>query len=122
MEVCLAWKAWEAWEAWEVWEAWVLMEGLAALVSIPVWVSRKNSLKLVLDFSKLGGGAGGDMPDLGDMGDMGDDGADDDDDDDEMPALEDDDEADKTGDSKGKEPEKHSDTPAATGSKIEEVA
>lgn len=57
------------------------------------------------------------------MGDMGDDGADDDDDDDdEMPALENDDEADKTGDSKGKGTEKLSDTPAAADSKIQEVA
>ncbi|KAL8762361.1 MAG: hypothetical protein Q9184_001623 [Pyrenodesmia sp. 2 TL-2023] len=69
-----------------------------------------------IDFSKLGGGAAGGMDD------MGDDGADDDDDDDEMPALEDDDEADKTGDSKGKGAEKLSDTPAAADSKIKEVS
>ncbi|KAL8936536.1 MAG: hypothetical protein Q9216_004879 [Gyalolechia sp. 2 TL-2023] len=68
-----------------------------------------------LDFSKLGGGAGGEMPDLGDMG------GEDDDDDDDMPALEGDDEADKTGDSKGKGPAKTEGAPAAS-SKIEEVS
>ncbi|KAI4286796.1 MAG: hypothetical protein L6R35_003950 [Caloplaca aegaea] len=71
-----------------------------------------------IDFSKLGGGAGGDMPNLGDMG-GGDE--DDDDDDEEMPALEEDDDADKTGESKGKAPEKANDAPAAK-SKIEEVS
>ncbi|KAL8765455.1 MAG: hypothetical protein Q9209_007482 [Squamulea sp. 1 TL-2023] len=72
-----------------------------------------------IDFSKLGGGAGG-MPDMGDMPDMGEAGDDDDDDDEEMPALEEDD-ADKTGDSKGKTPEKVDDAPAEK-SKIEEVS
>ncbi|KAL8846504.1 MAG: hypothetical protein Q9221_008407 [Calogaya cf. arnoldii] len=71
-----------------------------------------------IDFSKLGGGAGG-MPDMGDMPDMGE-GGDDDDDDDDMPALEEDD-ADKTGDSKGKAAEKTGDAPAEN-SKIEEVS
>ncbi|KAL8687722.1 MAG: hypothetical protein Q9224_005068, partial [Gallowayella concinna] len=77
-----------------------------------------------IDFSKLGGGAGGmpgmgDMPDLGDMGGMGE-GADDDDDDEEMPGLEEDD--DKTGDSKGKAPEKVDEDVPAANSKIEEVS
>ncbi|KAL8680709.1 MAG: hypothetical protein Q9186_003107 [Xanthomendoza sp. 1 TL-2023] len=77
-----------------------------------------------IDFSKLGGGAGGmpgmgDMPDLGDMGGMGE-GADDDDDDEEMPGLEEDD--DKTGDSKGKAPEKADEDAPASKSKIEEVS
>ncbi|KAL8836083.1 MAG: hypothetical protein Q9205_008014 [Flavoplaca limonia] len=66
-----------------------------------------------IDFSKLGGG-GGDMPDLGEGGD-------DDDDEEDMPGLEDD-EADKTGDSKGKAPEKKSDDAPAEKSKIEEVS
>ncbi|KAL8709226.1 MAG: hypothetical protein Q9220_005969 [cf. Caloplaca sp. 1 TL-2023] len=71
-----------------------------------------------IDFSKLGGGAGGgEMPDMGDMGDMG---GDDEDDDEDMPGLEDDGE-DKTGDEKGKAPEKATDAPA-TSSKIEEVS
>ncbi|KAL8988279.1 MAG: hypothetical protein Q9169_008582, partial [Polycauliona sp. 2 TL-2023] len=71
-----------------------------------------------IDFSKLGGGAGG-MPDMGDMPDMGE-GGDDDDDDDDMPTLEEEN-ADKTGDSKGKSAEKTDDAPAAK-SKIEEVS
>ncbi|KAL9626298.1 MAG: hypothetical protein Q9204_007418 [Flavoplaca sp. TL-2023a] len=66
-----------------------------------------------IDFSKLGGG-GGDMPDLGEGGD-------DDDDEEDMPGLEDD-EADKTGDSKGKGPEQKSDDAPAEKSKIEEVS
>lgn len=106
MEECLEWKVWEVWE---------LTEGLAALVSIRVSHYGKASLTHALDFSKLGGGAGGDMPDLGDMG------GDEDDDDDDMPALEGDDEAATTGDAKGKGPEKTEGVPA-TSSKIEEVS
>ena len=59
------------------------------------------------------------MPDMGDLGGAGDDDEiPDDDDDEEMPALEDDE--DKTGDAKGKAPEKAADGEEKP--KIEEVS
>ena len=78
-----------------------------------------NSISLLTDFSKLGGGGAGGMPDMGDMGDMGGEG---DDDDDEMPGLEDEDgkkaEAEKAGE---KEASAQVDAESKGKGKIEEV-
>ena len=78
---------------------------------IIAWITIADNSKLI-DFSKLGGGAGG-MPDMGDMADMEDDADDDEEagEDEEMPGLEDDEAA---GKGKGKEKE--------GGAKIEEVS
>ncbi|KAL9613561.1 MAG: hypothetical protein Q9167_001894 [Letrouitia subvulpina] len=67
-----------------------------------------------IDFSKLGAGAGAGA----DMGGMGGEGADDDEDDDDMPGLEEDEDAEKLEDAKGKAPESED----ASKPKIEEVS
>lgn len=78
LEGWVIWAEWVVWVEWEVWVEWV--EWVAMVVSAAL-VRLKHLLNVTgpfgtctdscLDFSKLGGGAGG-MPDLGDMAnDMG---------------------------------------------------
>ena len=113
------WEAWVVWVVWEVacqvWKAWAVTGDLVASVSLHILFENAHCVLIKLDFSKLGGGAGG-MPDMGDLGADAEGGADEDEDD-EMPGLEDEEAEGEEGKGKGKETKE-----PATSSKIEEVS
>ena len=123
----VVWAVWAvacpAWKVWVAWEAWVETEASAVSVCKTLFpqsnIPRQSAnLKPPIDFSKLGGGAGG-MPDMGDddLGKGLEEG--DGDDDEEMPELEDDEAEGDEGKGKGKA--KEAEEPASS-AKIEEVA